>query len=59
MNRRFTCDYLPTLKPMTQERYRTSFWQLSAVFGDGQPSPLCRIGVLSCTVQGEPPDRVH
>jgi integrase/recombinase XerD len=30
---RFTYDYLPTLKPRTQERYRTSFRQLNAVFG--------------------------
>lgn len=29
----FTYDYLPTLKPRTQERYRTSFRQLNAVFG--------------------------
>lgn len=29
---RFTHDYLPTLKPGTQARYRTSFSQLSAVF---------------------------
>lgn len=26
---RFTHDYLPTLKPWTQERYRTSFRQLA------------------------------
>ena len=31
---RFTYDYLPTLKPRTQERYRTSFRQLNAVFGN-------------------------
>ena len=31
---RFTNDYLPTLKPRTQERYRTSFRQLNAVFGN-------------------------
>ena len=31
---RFTYDYLPTLKPRTQERYRTSFRQLHPVFGD-------------------------
>ncbi len=31
---RFTHDYLPTLKPRTQERYRTSFRQLNAVFGN-------------------------
>jgi integrase/recombinase XerD len=30
---RFTYDYLPTLKPSSQTRYRTSFWQLNAVFG--------------------------
>ena len=30
----FTYDYSPTLKPRTQERYRTSFRQLNAVFGD-------------------------
>jgi integrase/recombinase XerD len=30
---RFSHDYLPTLKPRTQERYRTSFRQLNAVFG--------------------------
>jgi integrase/recombinase XerD len=30
---RFTYDYLPTLKPRTQERYRTSFRQLDAAFG--------------------------
>ncbi len=29
---RFTHDYLPTLKPRTQERYRTSFRQLNVVF---------------------------
>ncbi len=29
---RLTHDYLPTLKPRTQERYRTSFRQLNAVF---------------------------
>jgi integrase/recombinase XerD len=29
---RFTYDYLPTLKPRTQERYRTSFRQLHPVF---------------------------
>ena len=29
---RFTHDYLPTLKPRTQERYRTSFRQLNAAF---------------------------
>jgi integrase/recombinase XerD len=31
---RFTHDYLPTLKPRTQERYRTSFRQLNAAFGN-------------------------
>jgi hypothetical protein len=31
---RFTYDYLPTLKPRTQERYRTSFRQLNAAFGN-------------------------
>jgi integrase/recombinase XerD len=31
---RFVYDYLPTLKPGTQTRYRTSFRQLSAVFGN-------------------------
>jgi hypothetical protein len=31
--KRFTYDYLPTLKPRTQERYRTSFRQLHPVFG--------------------------
>jgi len=31
---RFTQDYLPTLKPRTQGRYRTSFRQLNAAFGD-------------------------
>jgi hypothetical protein len=30
---RFVHDYLPTLKPMTQVRYRTSFRQLAATFG--------------------------
>jgi integrase/recombinase XerD len=30
---RFAHDYLPTLKPMTQVRYRTSFRQLAATFG--------------------------
>lgn len=30
---RFNCDYLPTLKPRTQTRYRTSFRQLNAGFG--------------------------
>jgi integrase/recombinase XerD len=30
---RFTYDYLPTLKPRTQARYRTSFRQLDAAFG--------------------------
>jgi len=30
---RFTVDYLPTLKPRTQERYRTSFRQLNDAFG--------------------------
>ena len=30
----FTYDYSPTLKPRTQERYRTSFRQLNAVFGN-------------------------
>jgi hypothetical protein len=31
---RFSYDYLPTLKPRTQERYRTSFRQLNAGFGN-------------------------
>jgi integrase/recombinase XerD len=31
---RFTLDYLPSLKPRTQERYRTSLRQLHASFGD-------------------------
>ena len=31
---RFTCDYMPPLKPRTQERYRTSFRQLNPVFGN-------------------------
>ncbi|GGC45523.1 integrase [Siccirubricoccus deserti] len=31
---RFSTDYLPTLKPSTQSRYRTSFRQLAAAFGD-------------------------
>ena len=30
---RFMRDYLPSLKPRTQERYRTSFRQLHSVFG--------------------------
>jgi Phage integrase, N-terminal SAM-like domain len=30
---RFTYDYLPTLKPRTQERYRSSLRQLNAAFG--------------------------
>jgi integrase len=30
---RFSYDYLPTLKPSSQTRYRTSFRQLSAAFG--------------------------
>ena len=31
---RFMRDYLPSLKPRTQERYRTSFRQLNAGFGN-------------------------
>jgi integrase len=31
---RFILEYLPSLKPRTQERYRTSFRQLHAAFGD-------------------------
>jgi integrase len=31
---RFFADYMPTLKPRTQERYRTSFRQLDAAFGN-------------------------
>jgi hypothetical protein len=31
---RFTHDYRPTLKPTTQERYRSNFRQLTAVFGN-------------------------
>ena len=31
---RFSHDYMPTLKPRTQERYRTSFRQLAPVFGN-------------------------
>ena len=30
---RFTQDYLPTLKPTSQQRYRTSFRQVDAAFG--------------------------
>ena len=30
---RFAHDYLPPLKPRTQERYRTGFRQLNAMFG--------------------------
>src|SRR5665213_3494002 len=30
---RFAEDYMPTLKPMSQERYRTSFRQLNPIFG--------------------------
>lgn len=31
---RFAYDYLPSLKPRTQERYRTPFRQLQSAFGD-------------------------
>jgi len=31
---RFTHDYLPTLKPTSQRRYRTSFGQLDSTFGN-------------------------
>ena len=31
---RFCAEYMPMLKPRTQERYRTSFHQLAPVFGD-------------------------
>jgi integrase/recombinase XerD len=31
---RFSHDYLPTLKPSTQTRYRTTFRQLNAAFGN-------------------------
>src|SRR6185437_6948902 len=31
---RFIVDYLPSLKPRTQERYRTSLRQLHAAFGN-------------------------
>jgi integrase/recombinase XerD len=60
---RFIRDYLPDLKPRTQERYRTSLRQLHAVFGDlcldeitrgrlaDYASDRMRVGVKGATVR--------